>query len=764
MKWIYVLSISLPPILILANYVFKTIPDYSETLKLKAIYGEIIITRTSKGIPNIKATCIEDAFFALGYAQAMDRLWQMDMLRRTADGTLAEVFGESVLEKDVFSRNMKFKKNAVKLSSISPKGQLYMQRYTDGINSYAQSHYLPIEYFLSWIKWRRWEIADSLSIWRYLSFVVSMDYQHDLLRSELSSVLGSSLGLLPLDELLQFDQYYSISSHELPRELYKVYKYFTKDTLPGEKADRSDYYNQNSNAWVVSGDFTASGKPILSNDPHFIKYVPCLLYLASVDWGTNHINGGIIPGIPVFIAGDNGVIAWGGTGLGSDNIDLYTHEIANSKYLYDNNWLDLETFKEDIKIKKEPTRTYTFQSTNSGPVLYNKTTPISIRWAADEVLDTSFDGYLDLLSATTVRAIRLSLAKVVIPNLNMLYGNIEGDIGYQAIGVQPLRTFLAAGIFKGNDPELRWTEFIKFEEMPYCINPPKGYIVATNSRPITQMYKHYASFGGEFSEGRGSRIDFLIQDLIKTRKKLSVSDMVEIQLDEYSRTAATLVPIILKSFPNKKTDKIFSGWDFRLHKNSKEAGLFMIWYKKFIKSLLEDELGADLNSKLCNSKTYRNFIVKSISDNTNLSYCDDVNTNKVESCQDIVAKSMEFALSVYSDQTWGEMHESRHQHLPFGFNVYLAGLFDLKIPIGGSDTTVNSHSFYWDEAFTSSFGVAGRFVFDLGSPEDSRWGISTGQSGNVFSPHYSDQHELFHTGNLLPIKTSPKWESRLTKY
>ena len=152
MQWLYVLVISLPPILILSNSILKTLPSYSETKKLNSAYGEIIISRSGKAIPDIEATCIEDTFFALGYVHAMDRLWQMDILRRTAEGTLSEVLGNSYINKDIFSRNLRFRSNTQRLSSLSPKAELYLKRYSEGINSYAETNYLPIEYFLSWQK------------------------------------------------------------------------------------------------------------------------------------------------------------------------------------------------------------------------------------------------------------------------------------------------------------------------------------------------------------------------------------------------------------------------------------------------------------------------------------------------------------------------------------------------------------------------------------------------------------------------------------
>ena len=619
-------------------------------------------------------------------------------------------------------------------------------------------------------------MIDSLTIWRYLSFITSTNYAHDIIRAEVHSVFDNILDILPIYETQQLDKYHTIEGNELPREIYASYTtreledFGSKKIKPlsnNKQAFDQEFFNDGSNAWVISGEFTESGKPIIACDPHFNSYAPSLLYLVTSRWDKNLLSGGGIPGIPIFIFGTNGKISWGSSALISDTLDIYSYTILDSKYLYLDKWNDLITFTEKIKVKREAEQSYTFGLTNTGPILYDHEDNLSIRWAADEVKDTSFDGFLQLYTATTVRSVRLGLEKVVMPSLNIVYASYEGDIGYQATGIHPLREYLAAGVLQSNLSNNKWTNFIPFEEMPYCINPPKGYIITANNRITTRMYKHINSFSGEFSGDRATRIGFLIQKLLKNKKKINTSDMIDIQLDTFSTTASIIVPVWLKIINNKVAEGIFLNWDFKMNKNSKEAAIFSLWFQKFLGRLLLNKLGDDLNSRIVNSLVYRNAIIKHFTPE-NEQFYSKLNYNLgILSFEDLLLSSFQEAFIESSSRTWGEIHESHHQHLPLSFKPYFFSFidisywFDLKSPASGSESTINAQKFCWNGIFTSIFAAEGRFVSDLGSIKQSRWGISTGQSGNIFSRHYSDQQESFSSGNLEYISSAVKWESRI---
>ena len=726
----------------------KTVPNYSETRIIHGLYGEVIIDRSDKGIPEIKASCIEDVFFALGYIHAMDRLWQLEVLRRSAQGTLSEIFGASALKKDILARNMQFKQNAFKLFSLSSKAELYLHRYCEGINNYAESNYLPIEFFITWQKWKKWDSIDTLSIWRYISFALATDWDNDLLKSE---VLSKLKNWSIFSKNSQFQQYFTIDNNELPRELYKRTENMRTHDFEvfGIKSDDLHSYQPFGTCFVVSGDYTITGKPILSSSLSSNFDIPSLFYLTSVKWNKFSIKGGTIPGLPIFVFGTNGIASWASNPLKTDTIDLYSQKVDKNSYFYQNSWVDLQTFTETIRVKNEPDRIIQFFVTNAGPLLHGFSDNISIKWAADEVFDTSLDSFIDLMTATTVRSIRISLEKVVIPNLGIVFANTEGEIGFQAVGVHPIRNYEGFGVLNGENDLTKWKAFVKFEDLPYCLNPSKGFIVFANNRVSTELYSHFEAFDGAFDGIRASRLDFLIRKKMNSAKKLKTYDFFEVLYDEYSDIAYNLLPVWLKILENKYADRVFNDWDYVVKGSSYEAAIFETWLFKVIENL---------NSKLTKSQYFINFVIKSFV--KDLDFCEKIKTIK-ENCKSLLESTFDLAISESAGKNWEDLHISYYKHSLLSWFPYISYFSDIKRPIGGSFSTINSYPFNKTQGFVSFFGVSSRFLIDLGNESQSRWGINSGQSGNLLSPHYSNQNLNFIKQNLEPLTIIPKYETRL---
>ncbi|OMJ65638.1 hypothetical protein SteCoe_37867 [Stentor coeruleus] len=756
MNWVFIIGISLPPILVLFHALYRTLPDYNEIKFISGVYDDISITRSAKGIPEISAENLEDFFFAFGYIHAQDRLWQMDLLRRTSQGTLSEILGEPALEKDIFARNLRFYNKSEELFSLSSKAQLYLKRYSEGINSYADTNYLPIEYFFTWSKFKRWSPLDTLTIWRYMSFIICVNWQQDVMRSELYEIFGDQ-GFMVMDEGKVFDEYFTVQGNELPKDIYKVHKMFWRNDMSTGGKSEDIGFVESSNAWVISGDFTASGKPLLANDPHLTNTVPSLLYLVKAQWGNGKVLGGSIPGLPGFLFGSNHKVSWGVTSLLSDTVDLYSHTISGTKYLYNGKWEELGSFKEDIYIKNSDTKRLTFYTTNSGPILYGKEGNISLRWAANEILDTSLDGFIGLFEVENVRSLRVSLEKIVMPQLNVVFASKEGDIGYQAVGKHPLRDYNGLGVLKGSDPNNRWKEYIKYEELPYTINPEKGYIVTANNRPVTHMYKHFNSFGGEHFDGRAKRISVLIDSLIDSKQKITIKHIKDIMYDEFSNLAKILTPIWLNLIQDQDANSAFKKWDFKMSKNSYPAAIFSIWFQNFTSEFLKDKIRSNLSRNLPNSFVYRNYLAQGFY-KENCAFCPYVSESK---CISLLKNSFYYALSTAKGRSWGEIHKNVFKNIPLSYVTWFYGYFDIEYPSGGSDTTVNAKLFAWNGDFNSIFSPQGRFIFDFGNVQESLWGISTGQSGNGLSSHYRDFVFDFEEGYLEDIYSKQKTEGKL---
>lgn len=731
MNWVFILAISVPPVLVVIHYLSGTIPEYQDYIP--GTYEPTKVTRSSKAVPSIESQTLDDFFFALGYSHAQDRLWQMEILRRTSEGSLSEFLGADFISRDKFARNMQFRTNAEKLFDLSAKGQFLLQRYSQGINLYTEQNTLPIQYLLTWNKWRPWTIWDSLSIWRYLSFVLGSGYKHDLLRSQVNKVFGNSLFVLPTEEIKLFEPYFSVQSYELPAELYRTKEGSLNNAEEIQGIDRFEGnldFSGSSNAWVVSGEFTKSGKPLIANDPHLFSQIPCLIYLVKGKWKSEQVAGGSIPGMPAFLFGFNNKVSWGVSSLMSNTVDLYSNVTLDSSF---------QVITEEIRVKGGKKEMVSFKCGKFGCSLIEHP-EIFVRWAANEAPDKSFDGYLDMISSFSVRSFRKSLEKVSIPHLNIIYATAEGDIGYQVAGIHPLHEHFSIGIKDASKADQYWKKFITFEDLPYTLNPAKGYIISANNYPSTSMYKHFNSIKKEFFGSRASRIDHLIQNLIKKRVKISVDDMVKIQLDEFSTVAYKTLPVLLKSANDSFVSKYFEGWDFELSKDSSQAAVFISWYSSILSKLSEKI------PNLAESFVFRSMVNKHLEQNELENLCETLKID-YKPCENLIKTSAIQAIENTGNTVWGELHKVKYEHFPFNSN-FLDWVFGVEINAGGDDLTVNSRSFKYLEGFFSIFGSEARFVHDLGSWNESLWGISTGQSGNFLSPHYKDFISPFTSGNL----------------
>jgi penicillin amidase len=717
MNWFFILAIAVPPTLMVLLHVLRTLPEYSDSSLKHGTFDKVTLTRSSQGVPQITCESLDDLFFALGYVHAQDRLWQMDILRRRAEGSLSAFLGPEHISSDIFSRNMRFKHQAESLSHLSPKGQYLLKRYAQGINSYAEHSYLPVEYFLTWNKWRRWTMGDSLTIWRFLSFFIGNNLQNDLLRSEIVKVFGSSLNIMPSENEKLFETYFSIESHELPGKLYKenFFNYPAEDGVAfDEFQDVFKPFPMTSNLFVVSGEFTRSGLPVLANDFSFLNEIPAVIYLVQGKWLQEKVSGGTIPGFPVFLFANNNKISWGVSAVHSRSLDLYTNITENH---------NTKQITEEISVRNGKSVKIYFNCGSFGCSLHSNPS-VFIRWAADETDDKTFDGYLDLLTSYSVRSIRKSLEKIIIPQFNFLFATAEGDIGYQVTGAHPLREQVHLGVVDFGKTQHLWKDFIEFEELPHVVNPNKGYIINSNNFPTTSIYKHFQTFGKEFSSSRAARIDDLLQNLIKKRIKVTAEDLLNVLNDEFSALAFKILPELIALTGNEQVKKEFEGWDFEYSSGSRQAALFHSWFSRIL-NIISQKL-----PKLSENPVFRSMVAKTIEKKDFQNLC---RVLEVDCTPSLLKKCFHEASEDVRQRTWGELHMVHFSHFPFRHSFQW--LFGFEVPSSGSDSTVSFQS----STSNGESSVQARFISDQGNHSQSLWGIRIGQSGNPFSPHYKDQ-------------------------
>lgn len=762
---------------------------------LPGLSNEVLVYRDSWGVPHIYAKSEADLFYAFGYVQAQDRLWQMDFMRRLCEGKLSEVVGEPVYEMDVFYRIIGLHRAAEEtwnyLKQNDPELADLVQAFTDGVNAYIEQNMdnLPLEFKLLGYKPEPWTPVDSLTIGKFIGWGLTGTFW-DLERKILVDALGSEA----VDELFPLYEY------EMFTIIPENYTEYLKDPLPiksqigtkfesnkdiqqamfidgilkilrwKEEVDKwSGFFESiGSNNWVVDGNLTTTGKPILCNDPHLELTVPPVWYEAHliVENGFN-VRGVTFPGIPVIVIGHNAYLGWGMTNVGADVIDFYYYvwNEDETKYWYVDHWEDVEQVEENIKIKTDDgfeTRTLIVNITRHGPVIQRDNAKFAIRWTGHGVTLEVKALYL-YNKATNLSEFLEGMRFFHVPGQNIVYADIYGHIAYYPGARYPIRENNVTGMlpFNGSAGEGEWVGFVPFEKIPHVIDPPWHYIVTANNRPAGKSFPYYWGDSEYFSPRyRALRITMLIN----STDKLSIEDMMRIQGDDYSIPASIFVPYIQQVF-EAKTDKdpyveealqYLSNWNYSMKKDLVAPTIYLKWLEIYRNKTFGDEYAkAGIYGK---AKLPDIPVLEYFTETNYQKYFDNKYTAKVESRDDIIKESFIEAIQSLKEElgddmskwTYGSVHVREFNH-PLG--VVLSWLNYGSFPDHGSRFTVDPAGGY-----TSTSGASWREIINFANLSDSYCVIPGGQSGNRFSHHYDDQLPLWLETKykLMTFPSSPE--------
>mgnify|MGYP001061536861 FL=1 len=749
MRFLWCTALLLPFVLFLVSSVYLCFPKYTGTTYAKHVSNNTKIARNRNNVPYIEAELEEDAMFALGYVHAQDRLWQLDMLRRAATGRLSEFFGEYSLNLDKFSRNIGFAHySKLNLKYQNKRVHKNLVRYSQGINHYVSENNLPLEYKLFWVNWEKWNPVDTLAIYRYLSFALNFSWGHEILRNEVEKALGANLTDFVLPYELKNLRNQTFIVDEIPKELLgnptlpnalppaeQLTKQYLKDLYEALDFSLDSFA---SNSWAIAGNFTKSGKPILSNDPHLHTGFPSLFYLVDIQTPSSKLSGATIAGVPIVIAGKSEYLSWGVTSMAGDAVDLYVekrHPANSSLYQVGEDWVLISERKESIGVRWSEPRSLKIETTRHGPVLHKYNTEpwvsaptyvpnsnysfVAIKWVANTEVDSTLNGFFKFSDSKSVQEARQALKEVLCPHFSLVMTSRTGDIAFQVIGKIPMREFYSVRPLPGYKNLWEWKGVVPFEEMLYQVNPQKGYIVAANNFPGPPGYKHFVSYGGEFADGRAERITDLVKQKI-SQKLVDAYDMLEMQCDTFNIYARDMMPSLL-AFASKLT-KVFDDWDFKMVPTSKAGAVFSIWQRNIAKALTEDKLPPDVTRVLLRSPQYMQYVVKTV-------------TEKTDSVADMLEQTLQKATQEAKESTWGEIHKVKIGHMP------LQSIVAWTSPVGGTDVSPHASKFDWGKDFTSVHGPILRLVVDWDGP--SKWGVDTPQLGSIFSSP-SKQLQDFH--------------------
>ncbi len=736
------------------GYVRSSLPQTDGHLRAPGLIRPVTITRDDWGIPRIVAESEADAYFALGWVHAQDRLWQMEMQRRTGAGRLAEVLGTDAVETDKFLRTLGLYRLAeIAMQMLRPEVKAALQAYAAGVNSWIEHHEgaLPPEFLLLGYAPEPWRPADSLVWGRLMGLQLAGNWREELLRARL-------LQRMPAKKMEQLWAPYppgAPSTVALDDATASAMLAATPEIVRPRLA---------SNAWVLAGSRTESGKPLLANDPHLGFEAPVLWYLVTVTAPGLTMTGATVPGVPFHLLGHNGRIAWGITTTHGDLMDLFIEKPGPEPgtYLTPQGAQAFDRREEVIVVKDaEPVR-ITVRATRHGPVISdvlpggNQSDWLALASATLEPDDRTAQAFYLMNRANNWHQFVDALADFHSPQQNVMYADSGGAIGFYAPGRVPIRR-TGDGLLPrpGWTGEYDWIGWIPFAELPQAADPPTGLLVNANNQIVPRSYPYLIA--AHWPEPhRAERIT----SVLTAQAKHDLADMQRLQQDTLSPVALHFKGLLTTLEINGKLAQAAAvrlrAWDGRIDRQRPEPLIVEAWLTRLQRMIVEDDLGELAGSFALLRPLFLDQVLSDASD-----WCDDARTDVTEDCATTAARAFtatidDLAARHGADMSrwqWGEPHTAVFEHPVFTHVPLLDRIANLTIATDGDDFTVNRGTYggRGDERFTHFHGAGLRAVYDLGDLANSRFMLATGQSGNIASPHYADMLEPWRDGAYVPV-------------
>ncbi|WP_156960095.1 penicillin acylase family protein [Oceanobacillus manasiensis] len=741
-----ILVITLLTVVLFVNgYINRSLAQVDGEIDLAGLQSEVTVITDEQGVPHISATTEHDLYMAQGYVQAQHRIFQMEMSRRQASGTLSEIVGSAAVDNDKYFRTLGLRRAAEKSYELyTDESKAVLQSFADGVNAYikeaTENNGLPIEFTLMGSKPAEWTPLDSLTIGKYMAFDLGGHWESQAFNQYLLETVDEEKAM----EL--FPAY--------PENRPTIIDTGELDIASSlEKAVIPHAFN-GSNNWVVSGDKTASGMPMLADDPHLGLGTPSIWIQMHLEAEEINVSGVIFAGVPGIILGHNEDIAWGVTNTGPDVQQLYVEKRNpenDTAFLYEDKWEEATIIEEPIKVKDGETIAYQVTETRHGPVISEfaedtgKGTVLSLRWTALDAT-TELEAILAINQAADWEQFETGLEKFLAPAQNFVFAGKDGTIAYKANGNIPIYENGEDALLPlaGWDAETEWKGFIPFDELPRVINPEKGYIATANNKIAGDDYPYHISnlWAQPYRYER-------IAEVLEAGENLTPEDMMDLQMDVHNLRAREFVPLFTEALHDKELSDIevqslelLQGWDYVDNVDSPEALLFHHWIKE-IENLLYKDIPDNMMGMFSGKGQTTDSLLRTALNGEKSIWVEEAGsiegvlrkslTKTVEKLQEEYGSSIE-------EWRWGDYHQVQFDHPLSGIHPVLAFFFNSEKPmeVGGSSVTPMAAS-YEPETGMVDHGASWRFVIDFNDMQTGYHIVGPGQSGHFKSDWYDDQ-------------------------
>lgn len=816
----------------------KPLPETDAEIQLPGLAAEVTIVRDAQGVPQIYADSSADLFRAQGYVHAQDRFFQMDMRRHLASGRLAELVGDvpEAIESDKVVRTLGWRRVAEEeYRLLDDETRQHLQAYAEGVNAYLKSRdassiaveYVALSRSVAVSDPEEWDPVDSLTWLKAMAWDLRSNYDDELARAQIYSALGPMPDEARPNAVALVEQLFPDYPEEINPTILSPDQNDAVDAaipaqaepdgaaLLGSPASQAAVTSARTsmsavpallgkgdglgaNAWAVAGSHTASGKPIVANDPHLAMEAPGVWSQVGLHCNTRSaacpydVSGFSVAGFPGVVVGHNGQVAWGLSSTGADVTDFYIERVRNGEYLVDitmpgnTGFEPLETRTETIRVNGGQDVTIEVDSTKHGPIVSGVLDvaevldvpidgssigdyQVSLAWTALDAGRTA-DAVFALNRAQGVEEVQAAAAMFDVPSQGIVFATADGHIGYQASGRVPIRQEVP-GLLPSNgtwprpgyDPRYDWVDYVSAEQMPRTLDPEGGIVVAANQAVLPAGSGPFLTEDWDYGY-RGARIRALLEEEIRSGRPISVETTTRIQTDDASPYAEALVPILLEQEISDPFDaagqELLEDWDCRMDPDSAAAAYFAaVW-----RNLLTDTFGDELPEGALpdGGSRWLAVVVDLLDDPTN-SYWDDKTTfGVVENRDQILTNALINArrdLTVdlgkeTSDWSWGALHQLDLGSTGVTAEVLPSVLDRFLVPapvaVGGGSASVNTTA--WDassDSFAVTTGPSMRMVVDLGKLDESAWVTVAGVSGHPASEHFADQLDAWVDGETF---------------